>query len=60
MTKIIRIVQTRIITPRGVGTNRDLTGYKQGYKMRIVVGEFINARNIYSLIGWKIRTTTVV
>ena len=58
--RIIRIARMKIVTLRGIGTNRGLTrrGWARG--TRTAVGGFINARDIYSLMWWRTRTTTVV
>ena len=60
VTRIIKIARARIMTPRGVDTNKGLTGREQGRGMRTAVDGFINAGDIYSLMGWGTRTTMVV
>ena len=60
VTRIIRITRTRIVIPRGVGTNKSLTRRGRGHGMRTAVGGFINAGDIHSLMGWGTKTTTVI
>ena len=60
VTKIMKIAKTRIVNPRGVGTNKGLTRCGRGRGTRTMVGGFINAGDIHSLMGWGTRTITVV
>ena len=48
---MIKIAKTKIVTPRGIGINRGLTGCRRGHKTRTAVNEFINAGDIHNLMG---------
>lgn len=62
--KIINIAKTKFLTLKNVNTKGGLTRYKWGQrhkiKTRTAVSRFINAKNIYSLMGWETQIRTVV